>query len=97
MENSWPVGRTMNVFPVECVSLYVHTRMNMYAYTQTHIQSHMLVHMYTQTSIHACTQHTPSVSFVSFSFRLRISPDLNLFFLADHSSVLYSLGVWLQG
>lgn len=111
MENSWPVGKTMNVFPVECVSLYVyrhmyeHVHICMYAYSQIH--NHTYVCMYTciHTNRYTCmctyshthTHPTPSVPFVLFSFRLCTSSDLNLFFLADHSSVLSSLGVWPQG
>lgn len=85
MENSWPVGRTMNVFPVECVSLYVyrhmyeHVHICTYAYTQTHRQSHICMHvyMYTHTNRYTCmctyshthTQHHSLSSICSVFFQ----------------------------
>lgn len=101
MENSWPVGKTMNVFPVECFSLYVyrhmyeHVHICMYAYTQIH--NHTYVCMYTciHTNTYTCMctyshTHTPLPQFHLYCFLSDFVRPLTLIFSSLLTTVLFS-------
>lgn len=100
MENSWPVGRTMNVFPVEYVSLYVHTHvwtcMHTHRPTYNHICMCTCIHKQVYMHVHTHTH----LQFHLYRFLSDCVFPLTLIFPSLLTTVLfslYSLGVCLQG